>query len=175
PRPNDERTLAEIAEITGGRNLAETPEDVFAHDLGERQAATDIWERLVLLALIVLPLDIAVRRLIITRSDLQRLRSYLFGGRRDQARSQQMQALFSARGRGREATGYGDRPYLRPRGPRPDRPPPSMPATPVVPKTTSGRDALEPEFKLEETVAVNLGDQLLRRRKRRDDEVDEEN
>ncbi len=174
PRPNDERTLAEIAEITGGRNLAEKPEDVFAHDLGERQAATDIWERLVLLALIVLPLDIAVRRLIITRSDLQRLRAYLFGGGRDQARSQQMQALFSARGRGREATGYGDRPYLRPRGPRPDRPPPSMPATPAVPKTTSGRDALEPEFKLEETIAVNLGDQLLRRRKRRDDEEDEE-
>ena len=50
PRPHDERTLAEIAEITGGRNLAEKPEDVFAHDLGERQAATDIWERLVLLA-----------------------------------------------------------------------------------------------------------------------------
>jgi hypothetical protein len=48
-----------------------------------------------------------------------------------------------------------------------------MPAASVVPKTTSGRDALEPEFKLEETVAVNLGDQLLRRRKRRDDEDDE--
>ena len=174
PRPHDERTLAEIAEITDGRNLAEKPEDVFAHDLGERQAATDIWERLVLLALIALPIDVAVRRLIITRSDLQRLRTYLFGGGRDQARSQQMQALFSARGRGREATGYGDRPYLRPRGPRPDRPPPDMPAAPVVPKTTSGRDALEPEFKLEETVAVNLGDQLLRRRKRRDDEGDEE-
>ena len=61
PRPHDERTLAEIAEITGGTNLAERPADVFAHNLGERQAATDIWERLVLLALLLLPFDIALR------------------------------------------------------------------------------------------------------------------
>jgi len=174
PRPHDERTLAEIAEITGGRNLADQPADVFAHNLGERQAATDIWERLVLLALIILPLDIAVRRLIITRSDLQRLRAFLTGRGLDQSRSQQMQALFSARGRGRAATQYGDRPYFRPRPPRPDRPPSVSPGALAVPKTTSGRDALEPEFKLEETVAVNLGDQLLRRRNRRDDVDDEE-
>lgn len=172
PRPHDERTLAEIAEITGGRNLADQPADVFAHDLGERQAATDIWERLVLLALLLLPLDIAIRRLIITRSDLLRLRAYLFGGGRNEARTQQMQALFSARGRGRAVTGYGDRPYFRPRPPRPDRPTPVELAERAVPKSTSGRDALEPEFKLEETVAVNLGDQLLRRRNRRDDSAD---
>ena len=47
PRPQDERTLAEIAAITGGGNLAERPADVFAHDLGEQDAASDIWERLV--------------------------------------------------------------------------------------------------------------------------------
>ena len=132
PRPHDDRLLAEIADISGGRNLADRPTDVFAHDLGERQAATDIWERLVLLALILLPMDIAVRRLIITRSDLLRLRAYLFGGGGDEARSQQMHALFSARGRGREETGYGDRPYFGPRRPRPDRPPPVPPAAPVL-------------------------------------------
>ena len=174
PRPHDERALAEIAEITGGRNLAERPADVFAHDLGERQAATDIWERLVLLALLLLPLDIAIRRLIITRSDLLRLRAYLFGGGRNEARTRQMQALFSARGRGRAATGYGDRPYFRPRPPRPDRPTPVEIAASTIPKSTSGRDALEPEFQLEETVVVNLGDQLLRRRKRRDDDANDE-
>jgi len=175
PRPHDERTLAEIAEITGGRNLADRPADVFAHDLGERQAATDIWERLVLLALLLLPLDIAIRRLIITRSDLLRLRAYLFGGGRNEARTRQMQALFSARGRGRAATGYGDRPYFRPRRPRPDRPTPVPLEESGLPKSTSGRDALEPEFKLEDTVVVNLGDQLLRRRNRREGEEDEEN
>ena len=173
PRPNDERAMAQIAEITGGRNLAKAPADVFAHNLGERQAATDIWESLALLALLLLPFDIAVRRLIITRSDLQRLRAALFGGGRDEARSRQMQALFSARGRGRSATQYGDRPYFRPRRPRPDRPP--LPgAAPAIPKSTEGRDALEPEFKLEETVVVNLGDQLLRRRNRRVGAEDED-
>ncbi|MDE2750023.1 MAG: VWA domain-containing protein [Chloroflexota bacterium] len=174
PRPDDDGALAEIADITGGRNLAERPADVFAHDLGERQAATDIWERLLLLALILLPLDIAIRRLIITRSDLLRLRAYLFGGGRDETRSQQMQALFSARGRGRAATQYGDRPTFRPRPPRPDRPPRAAPSGPALEKSTSGRDALEPEFKLEETVVVNLGDQLLRRRRRRDDEEEDD-
>ncbi len=169
PRPHDERTLAEIAEITGGKNLAERPADVFAHNLGERQAATDIWERLVLLALLLLPFDIALRRLIITRSDLQRLRAFLTGRGLDQSRAEQMQALFSARGRGRAATQYGDRPYFRPRPPRPGRPTPIELAQRAVPKSTTGRDALEPEFKLEETVVVNLGDQLLRRRNRRDD------
>lgn len=173
PRPSDERVLAALAEITGGRNLAESPSDVFAHNLGERQAATDIWASLALLAIILLPFDIAVRRLIITRSDLQRLRAYLFGEGRDAARSRQMQALFSARGRGRRATQFGDRPVFRPRGPRPDRPP--LPGSaPAIPKSTEGRDALEPEFKLEETVVVNLGDQLLRRRNRRSGAEDEE-
>lgn len=168
PRPHDERTLAEIAEITGGTNLAERPADVFAHNLGERQAATDIWERLVLLALLLLSFDIALRRLIITRSDLQRLRAFLTGRGLDQTRTEQMQALFSARGRGRAATQYGARPDFRPRPPRPGRPPPGSPVDGAIPKSTSGRDALEPEFKLEETVVVNLGDQLLRRRNRRD-------
>ncbi len=174
PRPHDERALAEIAEITAGQNLADRPADVFAHNLGERQAATDIWQRLVLLALILLPLDIAVRRLIITRSDLQRLRAFLGGRGRRQSRSQEMQALFSARGRGRAATQYGQRPTFSPRPLLPERPPPGSSTPPAIPKSTSGRDALAPEFQLEDTIAVNLGDQLLRRRKRRDDEDDGE-
>lgn len=174
PRPNDERALAEIAEITGGQNLADRPADVFAHNLGERQAATDIWERLLLLALLLLPLDIALRRLIITRGDLRRLRAFLIGRGQEQSRTRQMQALFSARGRGRAVTQYGDRPYFRPRPPRPGAPPADSPAEPALPKSTSGRDALAPEFQLEDTVVVNLGDQLLRRRNRRDEADDEE-
>ena len=37
-----------------------------------------------------------------------RLRAFLSGRGSDQTRSQQMQALFSARGRSRQTTGYGD-------------------------------------------------------------------
>ncbi len=172
PRPQDERTLAEIAVITGGNNLADRPADVFSHDLGEQQAASDVWERLILLALILLPFDIAVRRLIITRSDLMRLRAYLGGGRRDDARTRQMEALFSARGRGRAATGYGDGIRFRPR-PRPSAGPPEadpMPPSPApVTKPTSTR---EPDFIPPPEEVRNLGGDLLsgRKRRRRNDE-----
>ncbi len=163
PRPHDDRLLAEIADITGGRNLAEQPDQVFAHTLGERQAATDIWESLILLALLLLPVDIAIRRLIITRSDLQRLRAYLGGRGRDEARSQQMEALFSARGRSRQITGYGDAIGRRPTpNPQPLSPPP-VTGTPVG-RPTSTR---EPEF-LDAPVEVrNLGGDLLRSKGRR--------
>ena len=171
PRPQDDQLLADIADITGGRNLAQQPEAVFTRDLGERQAATDIWQSLILLALLLLPLDIAIRRLIITRSDLLRLRAFLSGRGSDQTRSQQMQALFSARGRSRQTTGYGDGISFRPR-PRP-RPDPQPVGPPPLPKSTRGRDALEPEFQLQDKVVVNLGDQLLRKRNRRSDADDE--
>ena len=173
PRPHDERLLGEIAAITGGENLAEKPDAVFAHDLGAEMAATDIWQRLILLALLLLPLDIALRRLIITRSDLKRLRAYLGGRGADETRSQRMQALFRARGRSRTTTRYGDGIAPLPPRPRGDDRPPVMPAETAPPKSTKGRDALEPEFKLHDTEVVNLGDQLLKRRKRRPD-VEEE-
>ena len=163
PRPHDERLLSQIAEITGGRNLTEAPEAVFAHDLSAEMAATDIWERLVLLALLLLPLDIAVRRLIITRSDLQRLRAYFGGGGRDEARSQRMQALFQARGRSRTTTRFGDGLVPRRLRPRDDGPPPVASPTPVS-KPSSTR---EPEFMEPPPEVRNLGADLLRGRKRR--------
>ena len=169
PRPHDDGLLAEIAEITGGRNLGDRPEDVFTHDLGERQAATDIWESLVLLALILLPIDIAIRRLIITRSDLSRLRAYLSGRGGEDSRSQQMQALFSARGRSRVTTDFGDRPQFRPRPPRDDSPAPDIPPEPASPKVSTR----EPEFPAPAEDVVNLGATLLRSRKRRPSEEDE--
>ena len=162
PRPHDERLLAEIAEITGGRNLAEAPEAVFAHDLSAETAATDIWQRLVLLALLLLPLDIAVRRLIITRSDVQRLRAYIAGSGRGEARSQRMQALFQARGRSRRITRYGDGIVPRRLRPRDDEPPPAPP--PPVSRPSSSR---EPEFMERPPEVRNLGADLLRGRKRR--------
>ncbi len=174
PRPRDEGLLAELAEITGGADLTGQPEAVFAHDLGEQQAASDIWGSLVLLALLLLPLDIAVRRLIITRGDLARLRAWFSRGDGDQARTQQMRALFSARGRSRATTRYDDGFSFRPR--RPPAGPAAPSAGPVVagpPKITKGRDALEPEFKLLDEEVVNLGDQLLKRRRRRRDDAGE--
>ena len=163
PREPDERLLAEIAKITGGANLEPDPADVFAHNLGERQAAVGMWQNLLLLALILLPLDIAVRRLIITRSDLARLRAYLSGRQsEDQQRTQRVQALLNVRSRSRDATGYGEAPRIDPS--------PSGAGSPssggVVP-TRSASDPPEP------APEVNLGARLLRSRGQRSSEIEE--
>ncbi len=169
PRAGDADALAEIAAITGGADLTAEPAAVFAQDLGAQQATTDIWAGLVLLALLLLPLDIALRRLIITRSDVARLRAALRRGG-DESRSQRMQALFRARGRSRATTRYDDGFRIPPPSPAPRAPAP--PPVAQTPKSTKGRDALAPEFKLLDEEVVNLGDQLLRRRRRRADDDD---
>lgn len=58
--------LNEIAALTGGRSLAGDP------------AATPLAPLLLLVALLLWPVDIAVRRLLITRSDLAKARAALF-------------------------------------------------------------------------------------------------
>ncbi len=161
PREPDDRRLAELAELTGGANLAQDPADVFAHNLGERQAAVGIWQNLILLALILLPFDIAVRRLIITRGDLARLRATLTGRQsEDQQRTQRVQALLNARGRSRDATGYGVAPRIDPDPGGAGSAPPGQ--------TAPARSASDP---LEPASAENLGARLLRSRGRRRDEL----
>ena len=165
PHTGNARLLADLADITGGRNLADAPGEAFAHNLGERQAANDIWESLILLALLLLPLDIALRRLIITRGDLQRLRAFVTGRGAGQARSRQMQALFSARTRSRETTGYGDDAPRRPLPTGGDNPLP-MTRPPDSPQK-SGREPQFMEPPPEEP--PNLGARLLDRKRERGD------
>lgn len=106
-RDANDALLARIAEITGGQNMQDEPNLVFQHSLGERTAATDIWGWLLLLALLLLPFDIAVRRLILSRADLNRLRVALFGGRSEQdERSQRLENLLNVRERTRESTQF---------------------------------------------------------------------
>ena len=165
PQTGDARLLADLAEITGGRNLADAPSEVFAHNLGERQAANDIWESLILLALLLLPLDIALRRLIITRGDLQRLRAFVTGRGGGQARSRQMQALFSARSRSRETTGYGDDAPRRPLPTGGDSPLPVMRPPDSPQKSTREPQFMEPPPE----EPPNLGARLLERKRDRGD------
>ena len=154
PRESDDKLLAQIAQVTGGGNLEAEPTDAFAHNLGERQAATGVWQNLVLLALVLLPFDIAIRRLIITRSDLDRLRSHLTGRQSDtQLRSERVQTLLNVRSRSRGDTGYGER-FTFVGIPGGDDPPKGAPVAP----TRSASDPLAPE------PADNLGARLLRGR-----------
>jgi uncharacterized membrane protein len=73
-----ELLLRDIAALTGGRSMAGDPGAVFAHTLSVTNAATPLWPVLLLAALLLLPFDIAVRRLVVTRTDLQRLQAWAF-------------------------------------------------------------------------------------------------
>jgi hypothetical protein len=68
--------LDEIADLTSGRNVMQSPDLVFRHDIREERASTSLWPWLLLVALLLLPVDIAVRRVIVTRSDLRKLRAW---------------------------------------------------------------------------------------------------
>lgn len=69
--------LNDLAKLTGGETLAEHPEKAFAHTIREQRASTALWPWLLLLATLLLPLDIAIRRLILTRTDLQKASAWV--------------------------------------------------------------------------------------------------
>jgi Mg-chelatase subunit ChlD len=109
----DPDLLLRLSAITGGRVASPNPADVFSHDLKSSRASRPIWQWLILLAAILFPFDIAVRRLIITRQDMARLREWLIRrlGLRKRfeleaaQRSERIEALFQAKGRVRDGTG----------------------------------------------------------------------
>jgi Mg-chelatase subunit ChlD len=76
----DPEYLSTLAGLTGG-SVVDNPADVFAHDLRAARATRPVWPALLLLATILLPFDIAVRRLVITRADVARFRAWLGRGR----------------------------------------------------------------------------------------------
>lgn len=100
--------LQELAQITGGRDLADDPAGAFAITQAPQTAAAPVWPVLLLGAILLLPVDIAVRRLIITRSDIRRLRVALSGGDPNAAPDERISSLLLARQRAREKTGTGD-------------------------------------------------------------------
>lgn len=71
--------LRRIAGITGGGPLKDNPERTFVHDLNQEQAAQPIWHYFLLAALLLLPGDVAIRRLVITQTDVQRVREAVLG------------------------------------------------------------------------------------------------
>lgn len=100
----NEPLLQRLAEQTGGQALAgETP--VFAHNLPSEPTARPIWPWLTLLAVVLLPLDIGVRRLVVARRDWERLWGWAFGRLlqrepvTEPARSAQLSQLFAAKQR----------------------------------------------------------------------------
>jgi secreted protein with Ig-like and vWFA domain len=159
PTTTNNTLLAQIAELTGGSDLTLNPTQTFMHTAEFRTATAPAAPLLLLLVALLLPFDIAIRRLLISQSDLQRLRAYLFPARA--VNVTQVERLSSLQAARRRARGEREDSAAEPLVPeRPTTPTaPSEPAAPRVkitaPKPVAGDDS---------TVGA-----LLKRRKRDED------
>lgn len=155
--------LARIAALTGGEIASADPAEVFTHDLPASRASRPAWPWLVALAAILLPFDVAARRLILTRQDFTRAREMI------QARfafqkpvkekitvsTPSMEALRKAKQRSQTEAG--------------PTPAPTPPQTPTPPIITAKSPASEmPDLsKKEETPASTTASALLASKRKR--------
>lgn len=96
--------LMSLAELTEGRDVSEDITAVLDHNLPSDVTTRPIWPWLTLLAVVLLPLDIAVRRLVVTRRDAARAWAATLGRLRLQPvqppeRAEQLSRLFQAKER----------------------------------------------------------------------------
>ncbi|HET7030902.1 MAG TPA: VWA domain-containing protein [Candidatus Limnocylindrales bacterium] len=96
----NESFLATLRSATAGREV-DAPEEVWVHDLRVNAATTDLWPLLLIIALLLWPLDIALRRVSIGRRELGDARRWLAGGwRRSVApRTVEVAGMLAARDR----------------------------------------------------------------------------
>ena len=102
--------LLRLSAFTNGQLASPRPADIFTHDLKSTRASQPIAPWLLLIAALLLPIDIAARRLILTTQDLSRAREWLtqkLSTRRviptqPAQINPQMEALFNAKNRVRE-------------------------------------------------------------------------
>jgi uncharacterized membrane protein/Mg-chelatase subunit ChlD len=75
----NDASLAVLRAATGGRVVA-TPAEPWIHDLATTSTYTDLWPLLLILALLLWPLDIALRRVSVGRRELADARRWVAGG-----------------------------------------------------------------------------------------------
>ncbi len=152
--------LARISALTDGKIASADPAEVFTHDLKASRASRPAWPWLLALAALLLPFDVAIRRLVLTRQDGQRIREMI------QARltiqkpkkapvtvsTPSMEALRKAKQRSKTEAD--------------PTPAPTPPQPPILPTITEKSPASNlPDFsKKEETTTASA---LLARKKRR--------
>jgi uncharacterized membrane protein len=71
----NEALLAALRGATGGRELVE-PREAWRHDLQATSLPVQLWPWLLLLALLLWPLDVAIRRLSVSRADVRAARGW---------------------------------------------------------------------------------------------------
>ena len=97
----NEPLLAAMRAATGGEQV-ELPADVWVHDLQTTSLYTDMWPWLLVVALLLWPLDIALRRVSLGRRELADGRRWVsdrLDGRRVAARTQASESMLAARER----------------------------------------------------------------------------
>jgi len=98
----DEPFLASLRSVTGG-SAVETAADPWVHDLTTTSHSTDLWPLLLVLAMLLWPIDIALRRVSVGRRELVAARGWVTGlGRRRRAagpRTATAESLLGARDR----------------------------------------------------------------------------
>ena len=174
----NEELLSVMAELTGGRDIGEDPLAAFDHTLSSERTTRPIWPWLTFLAVVLLPLDVAVRRLALTRRDLERVWAATFGrlaGGAPQAtpqRSEQVARLFEAKQRAGARTTTEEPTTEAPTPPpAPARGESSPPSTPrPTPATEPRRD--QPTPTTERSSSRSLASRLLE--KRQQDQGDSE-
>ncbi|PID85999.1 MAG: hypothetical protein CSB13_05225 [Chloroflexi bacterium] len=133
PAATEQNALTWLAENFEGRNITEDITAVFDHNLPSESLSRPIWFWLILAAVLLLPFDIAVRRLVITKRDGQRAWAATFGRLLPQPapqtpQTEQVSRLFQAKERAST-----QRPQTKPIAPQP--PDGSIPpTTPTMPE-----------------------------------------
>ncbi len=108
----DPDLLLRLSALANGQVASPLPADIFTHDLKAARATQPIAPLFLLIAALLLPFDIAVRRLVVTKTDLVRLGEWITSKVKisrvespaDEKPTPQMEALFSAKSRVRENT-----------------------------------------------------------------------
>ncbi|MFW6069613.1 MAG: VWA domain-containing protein [bacterium] len=105
----DTQLLEQMAATSNGRDIGDDPAQAFAHTLAGERTTRPIWPWLTILAVLLLPVDVALRRLALTRRDVQKAWGAILGRVRPPAaapqRSEQVARLFEAKERAGAASG----------------------------------------------------------------------
>ncbi|MCY3835458.1 MAG: VWA domain-containing protein [Anaerolineaceae bacterium] len=156
PEQDGRLLLANLAEQTGGQDRSANAASAFDHDLRAEAATQPMRQGLLLAALLLLPLDIALRRIVLSREDWRALRTFLFPQR--------------------AATGARERiaTLLEQKSPKPA---PATAITPQrIPSAPSSQHRHQPAYQartaplpspIPEAPQTNLGARLLRERRQR--------
>ena len=155
PQRDGRELLAELAASAGGKDRSTSANSVFEHDLRAEEATQPLRQGLVLAALLLLPMDIALRRLVFTREDWLALRERLFPQRAATGARARVATLLAQKAPKPIARTIAA-PRASPSAPVPPASPAPRPPIPAAPPATS-------------TAQANLGARLLQERRQRAD------